>query len=308
MEHDATAYSEASGNGRATASDLSHAGPVGGGGPAAALRGSWAEAPTRASAIGGRAVKTEPARSPDGTNLGAALPFQPAGTVCTTHGEQIRRLKRFLAPQVAQFALSCDETELRHVKRREITVLFCDLRGFTAFAEVAAPEDVMEVLRQYHHTLGSLVTAYDGTLERFTGDGVMVYFDQPAVETQAAKAVRMALRVRERVGQLCAVWRRWGYDLDLGIGIALGFASVGTIGFEGRYDYAAIGPVTNLASRLCEHAAPGQILISQRLYASIQHTVVADPVGSLTLGGFHGPVPAYSVRGLQASAAEDPAP
>jgi class 3 adenylate cyclase len=257
----------------------------------------------------GRIAKAEPPRSLDGAGRAAAgLPLQPAGTACATHGEQIRRLKRFLAPQVAQFVLSCDEGELLRVKRREITVLFCDLRGFTAFAEVAAPEDVMEVLRRYHHTLGSLVTAHDGTLERFTGDGVMVYFDQPTIEEQAAKAIRLALRIRERVSPLCAEWRRWGYDLGLGIGIALGFASVGTIGFDGRYDYAAIGPVTNLASRLCAHAAPGQILVSQRLYASIQDAVAAEPVGSLTLGGFHAPIPAYSVRGLQASADEDPAP
>jgi adenylate cyclase len=257
----------------------------------------------------GRVARTEQPWSLEGAGpAAAALPLQPTGPVCAAHGEQIRRLKRFLAPQVARFALSCDEGELLQVKRREITVLFCDLRGFTAFAEVAAPEDVMEVLRRYHHMLGSLVTAYDGTLERFTGDGVMVYFDQPAVEEQAAKAIRLALQIRERVGPLCAEWRRWGYDLGLGIGIALGFASVGTIGFNGRYDYAAIGPVTNLASRLCAHAAPGQILISQRLHASIQSTVAAEPVGSLTLGGFHAPIPAYSVRGLQANADEDPAP
>ena len=305
MGHDSAAHSGANGNGRATSPVAVDAG----GSPAVAFVGSWAGPPTLSAPVVGRAAKVEQPRSPDGAGpAAAALPLQPSGTACATHGEQIRRLKRFLAPQVAQFALSSDETELLRMKRREITVLFCDLRGFTAFAEVAAPEDVMEVLRRYHHTLGSLVTAYDGTLERFTGDGVMVYFDQPAVEKQVAKAVRMALRVRERVGQLCAVWRRWGYDLDLGIGIALGFASVGTIGFEGRYDYAAIGPVTNLASRLSAHAAPGQILISQRLYSSIQATVAAEPVGNLTLGGFHGPVPAYSVRGLHASAEEDPAP
>lgn len=312
MEHGGVGHSGENGHGRAPWVDRSHAGAGGALRPSVALVEDGGAGPPAGAHVPGRGGRADQPRLLNGSSLPAsggspALAVQVNGTACTAHGEQIRRLRRFLSPQVAAFALSGDETELLQVKRREITVVFCDLRGFTAFAEVAAPEDVMDVLRRYHHALGSLVTAFDGTLERFAGDGIMVYFDQPTVEQQVAKAVRMALHVRERVSTLCALWRRWGYDLDVGIGIALGFASVGTVGFEGRYDYAAIGPVTNLASRLCARAAPGQILISQRLYASAQNTVDVEPVGNLTLPGFHGPVAAYSIRGLLACIEEGPA-
>ena len=210
--------------------------------------------------------------------------------------EQIRRLKRFLSPQVARFIMSCDERELLQCRRREVTVVFCDLRGFTSFSEVAAPDVIMTVLRMYHEALGRLTIEFDGTVERFTGDGIMVYFEAPPIETQAARAVRMAVRMRARVRELCAAWRRWGHDLDVGMGVALGFASVGTVGFEGRYDYAAIGPVTNLGSRLCAHAAPGEILISESVYAAVRHLVDACPVDGLVLRGFPSRVIAYAVR------------
>ena len=214
------------------------------------------------------------------------------------YAEQIRRLTRFLSPQVARFILSCDDGELLQSRRREITVVFCDLRGYTAFAEATPPDEVMAMLRRYHESLGRVITDFDGTLERFTGDGIMVYFDDPPVDAQAARAVRMAVRMRERLRPLCTSWRERGHLLDVGIGIALGPASVGTVGFEGRYDFAAIGPATNLGARLCAHAAPDQILICHRVYAAVRRLVHADPVGRLALRGFECDVTAYSVRGL----------
>jgi len=227
---------------------------------------------------------------------------------CADHDEQIRRLKRFLSPQVTRFILSCDEDELLQCRRREITVVFCDLRGYTAFTETTAPDDVMTFLRMYHRLLGRVITDFNGTIERFTGDGIMVYLDEPPIEAQAENAVRMALRLREGLAELCALWRRWGSDLDFGIGIALGLASVGTVGFEGRYDYAAIGPVTNLGSRLCARAARGQILINQRVYAAVQGMVDADLAGSLDLHGFHSRVTAYFVRDLKANGSSSDRP
>jgi adenylate cyclase len=218
--------------------------------------------------------------------------------------EHVRRLQRFLSPQVRRFILSCDDQQLLQSQCREVTVVFCDLRGFTSFVESAPLEDVMMVLRTYHQVLGRLTAHFNGTLERFTGDGIMVYFDEPPVAEQAARAVRMSIHMRSGVRELCRRWRRRGYELDVGIGIALGLASVGTVGFEGRYDYAAIGPVTNLGSRLCAHAAPGQILISQRAYTAVQHLVDAEPVEALPLRGFRSRTVAYDVRDLKPEAVD----
>ena len=185
--------------------------------------------------------------------------------------------------------------------RREITVIFCDLRGFTAFSETAEPEEVMGVLREYHAAMGNLIFQFEGTLERFAGDGLMVFFNDPLpCPDPAPRAVRMALAMRQRVGELAGTWRKHGYQLDFGVGIAMGYATLGKIGFEGRFDYGAVGSVTNLASRLCDEARGGQILLSQRVYAQVEELVEAEPVGELTLKGFRRPVPAYNVLRLKA--------
>jgi class 3 adenylate cyclase len=183
--------------------------------------------------------------------------------------------------------------------RRELVVVFGDLRGFTAFSETAEPEVVMNVLREFHAAIGALIVAYEGTLERFTGDGMMVFFNDPVpVANAAERAVRMAVAIRDRVSQLVGKWRRLGYDLDLGQGIDQGYATIGAIGFEGRWDYGAIGTVTNLAARLCAEAKPGQILISPRILAEVEAIVKVEPVGPLTLKGFSRPVPAWDVRSM----------
>ena len=180
--------------------------------------------------------------------------------------------------------------------RRDVTVVFLDLRGFTAFAETADPEEVMGVLREYHAEMGALILAHEGTLERFTGDGMMIFFNDPVpVENPAERAIRMALAMRERVAGLVAAWRRRGYELDLGIGIAQGYATIGAIGFEGRWDYGAIGTVTNLAARLCGEAQGGEILVSQRVQASLDGAAATELAGELALKGFHRPVPAFRV-------------
>ena len=184
-------------------------------------------------------------------------------------------------------------------------MVFCDLRGFTGFSETVEPEDVMAVLGEYHAALGDLVHRFDGTLERFTGDGLMVIFNDPMDCPDAPeRAVRMALAMRGRVAQLAEGWSRRGYDLDFGVGISQGHATLGRIGFEGRSDYTAIGSVTNLAARLCAEAQPRQILISQRVYAAIEDIVVADSVGELALRGFSRPAKAYNVVGLDEARAQ----
>jgi adenylate cyclase len=213
--------------------------------------------------------------------------------------ERMSRLRRFLSPQLAELVLSSGDESFLQSHRREITVVFADLRGFTSFAETGEPEDVMRVLGEYHAALGDLVHRYEGTLERFTGDGLMVFFNDPMDCADApARAVRMALAMRGRVAELAEGWSRKGYDLDFGVGIAQGHATLGRIGFEGRYDYAAIGSVTNLAARLCAEAERRQILVSQRIYAEIEDIVVADSVGELELRGFTRPARAYNVVGL----------
>jgi class 3 adenylate cyclase len=214
--------------------------------------------------------------------------------------ENLGRLKRFFSPQLAEAILSGGAEDPLKSHRREITVVFVDLRGFTAFAETAEPEEVMAVLREYHAAMGAVILAHDGTLERFTGDGMMIFFNDPVVvENPSERAVRMAVAMRARVGELATSWRKLGYDLDFGVGIAQGYATLGAIGFEGRWDYAAIGTVTNLAARLCGEARPGQILISRRVYAVVEQLIEAVPVGELSLKGFSRPIPTYEVSGLR---------
>jgi class 3 adenylate cyclase/CheY-like chemotaxis protein len=207
---------------------------------------------------------------------------------------RLGRLKRFFSPSVADLLLTGGEDPLRS-HRREIAVVFLDLRGFTAFTETADPEEVMGVLREYHRAMGELIQKHDGTLERFAGDGIMIFFNDPVViPDPAARAVRMAREMQTAFQGLYEGWRRRGYDLAMGIGIAQGYATIGAIGFEGRQDYGAIGTVCNLAARLCSEAKGGQILISQRVRASLDD-VPTTPVGELSLKGFHGPVPAFLV-------------
>ncbi len=215
---------------------------------------------------------------------------------------QRTELARFVSPQVAELLSSDAGERLLAGHRAYISVLFCDLRGFTAFAETAAPEELFELLREYHALIGELVPEHHGTLEHFAGDGVMLFFNDPvSVSEHETQAIRMALALQERFAELAAVWRKRGTELGLGIGIAAGYATLGRIGFEGRYDYGALGPVTNLASRLSTRAKAGQILISQRVFASVESSADAHPVGELELKGFGRPVPAFEVRGLRAS-------
>jgi class 3 adenylate cyclase len=182
--------------------------------------------------------------------------------------------------------------------RREITALFCDLRGFTAFAESADPEDVMALLREYHAAIGKIIFAHGGTLERFVGDGAMVVFNDPIELTNPSlQAVRTALEMRSAMGALAETWRRRGHEIGFGVGIAQGYATLGTIGFEGRFDYAAIGTVSNISSRLCDEAKAGQILISARVLAAVEGAVQVEPAGELTLKGIRRPVEVYDVIG-----------
>jgi adenylate cyclase len=215
--------------------------------------------------------------------------------------ERLTRLKRFFSPALAEAIVSGGADDPLASHRREITVVFLDLRGFTAFAETAEPEEVMTVLREYHAAMGQLINEHEGTLERFTGDGMMIFFNDPVpVPDAPARALRMALAMRARVETLTREWQKRGYDLDFGVGIAQGYATIGAIGFEGRWDYGAIGTVTNLAARLCGEAKPGQILISHRLFNAVGDLVAAEPVGELVLKGFSRPVTAYNVTGPRA--------
>ncbi len=215
--------------------------------------------------------------------------------------ESLGRLKRFFSPQLAELIVAGGVEDPLKSHRREVTVVFLDLRGFTAFAEVSEPEEVMGVLREYHTEMGKLILAHEGTLERFTGDGMMIFFNDPVpMPDPEERAIRMALAMRDRVAELIVTWRKRGYELDFGVGIAQGYATIGAIGFEGRWDYGAIGTVTNLAARLCGEAKPGQILISKRLLGKVEELVEVGPVGELTMKGFHRPITTYNVLSLKA--------
>ena len=210
--------------------------------------------------------------------------------------ERVGRLKQFFSPQVAEMIVSSGNARLLESHRREIAVVFCDLRGFTAFAETAEPEDVMRALREYHTAMGALISQFEGILENFSGDGMMIIFNDPfPCADPAVRAVRMAMAMRERAAELAEGWRRNNYHLrDIGMGVALGYATLGQIGFEGRFHYGAIGTVANLASRLCDHAQGGQILVSQRVHAMVEGLVDTEFIGNLSLKGFLNTVPAFN--------------
>jgi len=213
--------------------------------------------------------------------------------------ERIGRLKRFLAPQVAQLVSSGDERVLES-HRREVTIVFCDLRDFTPFSETAEPEEVITVLREYHETLGALIDKFEGTIERFAGDGLLVLFNDPLpCADPSARAVRMAVEMCEQVAKLAARWRSQGHELGFGIGIAHGYATLGCVGFEGRFQYSATGTVPNLASRLCDQARNGQILVDAKVHAQVKGLAEMESVGESSLKGFHRPVKVFNVRGLQ---------
>ncbi|HEY6859846.1 MAG TPA: GAF domain-containing protein [Pseudolabrys sp.] len=216
--------------------------------------------------------------------------------------ERMGRLRRFLPPQVADLIVASGTEKQLESHRREITALFCDLRGFTGFSESSDPEDVMALLREYHAAIGEFINKYGGTLERYAGDGVMVVFNDPIpVDNPALQAVRMAIDMRAAIGELIEKWRKLGHDIGFGIGIAHGFATLGTIGFEGRFDYAAIGTVSNVASRLCDEAKPGQILISPRVLMAVERDVTVEPVGDFALKGIRRPLTAYNVLATKAA-------
>jgi class 3 adenylate cyclase/CheY-like chemotaxis protein len=215
--------------------------------------------------------------------------------------ERLGRLKRFFSPQLAELIVAGGAEDPLQTHRREVTVVFLDLRGFTAFAETSEPEEVMAVLREYHAAMGALILAHEGTLERFTGDGMMIFFNDPVpVPNPAERAIRMAVAMRDRVRELGVGWRKRGYDLAFGVGIAQGYATIGAIGFEGRWDYGAIGTVTNLAARLCGEARGDQILVSSRVAGALEDMIDVEEVGTLTLKGFLRPVPAFNTLGLRA--------
>jgi class 3 adenylate cyclase len=215
--------------------------------------------------------------------------------------ERMSRLKRFLAPQIADLVISSGDERMLESHRRDITVVFCDLRGFTAFAESAEPEEVKAILSEYHADLGKLIYKFEGTLERFLGDGLMVLFNDPLeCADPSGQAVRMAVEMRSCVAEMATKWRHEGFELGFGIGIARGYATVGRIGFEGRADYTAIGTVVNIAARLCSEAGSDQILVDPKVWIAVEAIADTEPVGELTLKGLHRPIRAYNVRGLRA--------
>jgi adenylate cyclase len=216
-----------------------------------------------------------------------------------TQLDRLGRLKRFLSPQLADLVVSSGDESFLDSHRNEVTVIFCDLRGFTAFAGAAEPEETMSVLHEYHEALGELVFRFEGTLVAFTGDGVMVLFNDPLPCPDAPlRSVRMGVAMRSRIGELADRWRRSGHDLGFAVGLAQGYATLGQVGFAGRVEYAAIGTVTNLASRLCAAAADGQILVSPRVHAAVEEFVVSTPVIDLELKGFSRPLTAHNIVGL----------
>jgi len=213
--------------------------------------------------------------------------------------ERMARLKRYLSPQIAETILGDDES-LFKTHRREITIVFLDLRGFTAFSDNAEPEEVMDLLRHYHGELGKLIFKFDGTLERFMGDGIVVIFNDPILcQDHAQKAARMALEMRDRVKELRVAWSKMGYDLDLGVGLAAGYATLGTVGFEGRMDYSTVGNLPNLAARLCAEARGGQILTDQKTMSRLENIFEAESLPELSLKGINRSVPAFNIVGFK---------
>ena len=210
--------------------------------------------------------------------------------------ERTRKLRRFLSPQLADALVSSGDDSILRSHRRNVSMLFADLRGWTNFVDAVEPEELMQVLREFHDTVGGLVSRFDATVGFLEGDGVQLFFNDPhEVPDGPLRAVRLACALREEMATLTPLWRKRGYDLDMGAGIALGHATCGEVGFEGRSDYAAIGAVTNLAARLADEATAGQILITQRLHAEVEDEIEVEPVGELTLKGFRRPIPALNV-------------
>lgn len=210
--------------------------------------------------------------------------------------DRLSRLRRFLSPQVADLIVEAGDDSILQSHRREIATLFCDLRGFTAFSETGEPEEVMEVLQRYHETMGRLIYEHDGAIDHRAGDGIMIIFNDPILcDEPALRAVRLALTMRLAMRPLTEEWRKLGHDLGFGVGVSLGYATLGMVGFEGRYDYTANGSAVNLAARLCDEARDGQILISGRAYATLDGAIEVEPLGSLDLKGFHRPIEAHSV-------------
>ena len=213
--------------------------------------------------------------------------------------ERMGRLRRFLSPQLAELIVDSGDDSFLESHRREIVVVFCDLRGFTAFAESSEPEEVLSVLNEYHHALGDLIFRFEGTLERFTGDGLMVFFNDPVrCEDGPLRAIRMSVAMRTRVRKLAEAWAQQGHDLAMGVGIAQGYATLGTIGFDGRHDYAAIGSVTNLAARMCADAAAWQILVTERVFTAAGSSVVGEDAGEREMRGFSRKIHAFNVKGV----------
>jgi class 3 adenylate cyclase len=213
---------------------------------------------------------------------------------------RMSKLTRFLSPKISELIMSGEADDPLKSRRSEVTVVYVDLRGFTAFTETADPEEVMTVLREYHAELGRAITTYDGTIEHFAGDGAMIIFNAPVpVENHELQAIRMALQIRDAVAELSTSWKKRGYTLGFGAGVAGGYATIGTIGFEDRLDYGAIGTVCNLAARLCGEATDGQILISPRVFSKLEEKVEASHIGELSLKGFHRPIAAHNVVGIR---------
>jgi adenylate cyclase len=219
--------------------------------------------------------------------------------------ERHRHLRRFLSPQLAEAIVSSGGDSVLRSHRRQVAMFFADLRGWTSFVDAVEPEELMRVLGEFHGTIGGLVRRFDATVGFIEGDGVQLFFNDPIeVPDAALQAVRLGCALREEMAELTPRWKKRGYDLDVGAGIALGYATCGEVGFEGRSDYAAIGAVTNLASRLADEATAGQILIGQRLYAEVEDDVEVEPVGEFTLRGFQRPVAAFNVVAVRETAAE----